>query len=818
MDDGKDPTWSVYRPPTSYNGRPFAVSSATEFFTSYSMLNSKSAADSALLPFGALVSPAVCLEPAPPSCLREPSSCTECEAFRNCYCPVRPATEVGLLPSSTQANTQQGQQDDGEVLPLHGAHPSAASLIGSNALAWRCVFCHTWNMFEMHLDPRNYVSCPEMSKRVVNYVNHRPLDPRMEAAVPCYIFVIDATSTRVELAHLCKVFKSILSKLPSDVLVGLVAFSKLVSVYDLHESGAASAKCISGTVHPSSEDLAYLANDMRSLVSVSTAKITVPQCLEALHSSAVVHDELEDMWLKPRAVGVAMEVALSMIRARHVKLTSETFPYPTVCGGHISVCITGPPTVGPGQTTTAPSSPENESAKKLFAYLATIAADLATRVHVFGSGPDVFSVPVLRTLCANNGGSIFLHKAFDQKFAQNVFLTLFRACSSFRNHRGILTVRTSSAVSVSRVIGGVTEMDRSERKETNESTASTMTFSMPVVYPDETFSFYFHLEEDIPGDFIFFQFSLSYFDHGNNEVTRVITRRMQTTGSPVNFLKSVDPSVVGVLMVKRSVLLASRHESQRVLEDLDEQIRDIGIKYGDKMQMFDAKAESDGNASSDSSWAFWRSSTQNASSSHKDVYQLPPVLATLPRILYTSRYGPLLGEVLQNEDDIDCIRALFLQFNVTDCIRMMYPTLVSFSSRGEFEELPLESLAMQSNRILMLDNHTHVFVWSGRAVSGPEYDVYRQACIQRATDASRHRMPAPDILSFNEDSSEERFIKSRLIPLHRDTPQLQSISFPQLAQLQPEMVHQLMSKFDSDGDRPSFHQYYTALFNSSSSS
>lgn len=45
-----------------------------------------------------------------------------------------------------------------------------------------------------------------------------------------------------------------------------------------------------------------------------------------------------------------------------------------------------------------------------------------------------------------------------------------------------------------------------------------------------------------------------------------------------------------------------------------------------------------------------------------------------------------------------------------------------------FWQLPLESLALQSSRILMLDLHTQVYVWSGRHVAGPDYQVYRDVC------------------------------------------------------------------------------------------
>lgn len=76
---------------------------------------------------------------------------------------------------------------------------------------------------------------------------------------------------------------------------------------------------------------------------------------------------------------------------------------------------------------------------------------------------------------------------------------------------------------------------------------------------------------------------------------------------------------------------------------------------------------------------------------------------------------------------------------------MLMPSLLSFNSNGDFEELPLQTLALQSNRILFLDHHTHVLIWSGRDVSGPEFNAYREACRQRAIESSAKRLPSPQV-------------------------------------------------------------------------
>ncbi len=55
--------------------------------------------------------------------------------------------------------------------------------------------------------------------------------------------------------------------------------------------------------------------------------------------------------------------------------------------------------------------------------------------------------------------------------------------------------------------------------------------------------------------------------------------------------------------------------------------------------------------------------------------------------LFHLRRGPLLGPILQHADDMDTIRHTFLHSNRVDAMRLLYPTLLSFNSNGEFEQV-----------------------------------------------------------------------------------------------------------------------------------
>jgi len=111
-----------------------------------------------------------------------------------------------------------------------------------------------------------------------------------------------------------------------------------------------------------------------------------------------------------------------------------------------------------------------------------------------------------------------------------------------------------------------------------------------------------------------------------------------------------------------------------------------------------------------------------------------------------------------------------------------------------------------------LDHHTHVMVWSGTEVSGPQFDLFRDACIQKTAYSTQLRLPAPQILNFKEGSSSARWLQARLIPSHKDSLKQQQQSFPQIGFLSDEQRIKLMDKFPPT-DQPSFHQFYHQLFN-----
>jgi len=169
----------------------------------------------------------------------------------------------------------------------------------------------------------------------------------------------------------------------------------------------------------------------------------------------------------------------------------------------------------------------------------------------------------------------------------------------------------------------------------------------------------------------------------------------------------------------------------------------------------------------------------------------------------------LLGPILQHKDDIDQVRCLFLNSNFDDSLRMVDPKMYEIQT-GEWIEVPLTTLALQSKNILYVDHHTHILIWSGQDAVGPQFDHIRDLALREAHNVSASRFPQPQIMLFNEGSSMSRFLLCRLGPDHKDDLNDQIAIYPQLARLQQGERQALMSKFHYTDD-PSFSQYFRQL-------
>jgi hypothetical protein len=133
---------------------------------------------------------------------------------------------------------------------------------------------------------------------------------------------------------------------------------------------------------------------------------------------------------------------------------------------------------------------------------------------------------------------------------------------------------------------------------------------------------------------------------------------------------------------------------------------------------------------------------------------VPPICACAPlcrRCCHCSR-AHTHARARQHSDDISFVRGVLLAAGVADAARLVQPRLLAVAVGGSgggagapperftFEEVPLSTLSLWPTRLLVLDHHTHVFVWVGSAVPGARRARARLRSVGVLEWAARHML------------------------------------------------------------------------------
>eukprot|EP00027_Filamoeba_sp_ATCC50430_P003743 CAMPEP_0168553362 /NCGR_PEP_ID=MMETSP0413-20121227/7213_1 /TAXON_ID=136452 /ORGANISM="Filamoeba nolandi, Strain NC-AS-23-1" /LENGTH=589 /DNA_ID=CAMNT_0008584045 /DNA_START=297 /DNA_END=2066 /DNA_ORIENTATION=+ len=578
---------------------------------------------------------------------------------------------------------------------------------------------------------------------------------------PIYVLLIDTNFPSKDIKAMKDAIRVSLEALNPSVRIGLVSFSNIVCVYDVSSTGVAKAQAFSGLYSPKDSTWDKLA---AYTAPVQNCLENVMRIMDALIDSV----ENKKTITSHRCLGSAVEFAMALMGIEESNRRS------VFCSGRIIGFLSGVPNFGPGGVAESEDEQQEsfqvEQATKYFKGLGLRCHQSDVEIDIICGGLKQFNIQLIQNLVLANGGTVILQKDFEgEDFVANLKETVGRVCG----RKGSIEMKFSDQVNVTHIIGSALAA------QTESSRNSSFSCLMGSVQPRSNIAVYFNINDDIIGDFVYFQFRTKFINSQNQYVQRIITRRLETTGNRKTFLSSLDADVVAVLLAKKIVLQSrSSNDTQDVLENLDKTLYRILVNCGSK---------------------------------ERQGFKMPAELVPLPRKLFLLRRGPLLGPLLQHPDDIDYMRCLFLNSPFEDCKRLIEPPFyMAENTEYKYYQIPLEDLALQSNKVLLLDHHTDIFIWSGNLTLTEEYEEQRKNLLLLAQELRKHRFPQPQILQFKENSSMARWLQCRLIPSHKDTPEEQLVAFPQLEELPQPVRTKLASKFHRTDDL-SYNQYVRGL-------
>ena len=303
-------------------------------------------------------------------------------------------------------------------------------------------------------------------------------------------------------------------------------------------------------------------------------------------------------------------------------------------------------------------------------------------------------------------------------------------------------IKYSPQVDVTRIIGPLVPPASKDEQALSE-TLPNLAIS-PGIDARHAFAGVFQLREDLAQDFVYFQAATAHTSAAGERVVRVSTQRLAVTNNTALLIQSVDVDVAAVIMGKEAVMCVREGgvTAGEARDELSQRLQTIATTLGGQVKV----------------------------TMQGRMATMPSQLAHLPHLIFHLQAGPLLGPILNDDDNSEAVRLLYLNSGVEDCRRLMCPALMATSLDGAFTftQVPLQDVSLLPDRILLLDHHTHIFIWSGSQVAGKEYDETRKKLTEIVKTWTVRRFPAPEIMCFKEGDSMARHLVCRLDPASKD--------------------------------------------------
>lgn len=263
------------------------------------------------------------------------------------------------------------------------------------------------------------------------------------------VLLIDDSLDEEHLHQLQESLHTFLDSLYPGTRIGIVTYGRTVAVYDLSESEVAAADVLPGD--------STISQELKQTLIYGTGVYLAPvhACLAIAHSIVGSLRPYRGGFVeskRERCLGTAVEVVLALIQGPATDLPVGTSKR---SGGRsrVLLCVGGPTTLGPGALPFSSTHPNyaylEKKAIKHMEHLGQEARRLDIAVDIFCAGTCPVRIPTLQPLVNASGGLLVLHDDFGEMFATN----LQRAVRRSTGFRGVLEIRCSDDVAITRVIG-----------------------------------------------------------------------------------------------------------------------------------------------------------------------------------------------------------------------------------------------------------------------------------------------------------------------------------------------------------------------------
>jgi len=657
---------------------------------------------------------------------------------------------------------------------------------------WVCPLCQTVNKF-----PMSYMGISEQQQpaelypqcSTVEYCLTKPFAPP-----PVFLYVIDTCLPEDELTLMKDSIQMSLNLIPENAIVGLITFGTTVQVYELGYSECSKAFVFRGDKGPTFEQVQdqlglkpNFAQRASTTASIdpqmqqhqqqqqqhqsTTGAIVQSRFLLPLNDceltlSSIIEELQCDPWpvkgnrRSKRCTGVAMSIATSLLECSFSGV-----------GAHILTFIGGPCTLGEGTVVgldhkeqirlhndlRAGKAPHFKAATQFFNTMTQRLIQNGHAVDIFAANLDQVGVLEMKSCCENTGGCLVLTDTFENPIYRESLKRFFKTgaddCLQMA-FNATLEVQCSPEIKICGAIGPVTSMNTKSThvSEVELGYGQTNAWKINTLTPNTTIALYYDVvnQQANPGssNFRYFQYVTAYQHSSGQYRLRVTTQALPwvQAGQWLDISQGFDQQAAIVLIARLSVFKAETEYLFDVLRWLDRSL----IKWVGQFGQY--------------------------SQNNPDSLRLPDHMSILPQFMYHLRRSQFLRVFNSSPDETAFFRLTLNRENTNNSIIMIQPTLHCYSFNAPPQAVPLDSLSVRPDVILLLDTFFCVLIHYGETIAQwrdagyadqPKFENFKKLLELPKADANeliKDRFPYPRYLETDEGGSQARFLTAKINP------------------------------------------------------
>lgn len=670
---------------------------------------------------------------------------------------------------------------------------------------WICPLCQTVNKF-----PMSYMGISEQQQpaelypqcSTVEYCLTKPLAPP-----PVFLYVIDTCLPEDEMALMKDSIQMSLNLIPENAIVGLITFGTTAQVYELGYTECSKAFIFRGDKAPTFDQVqdqlslrpafagatpssapqsqqqqqqqagpqaqsqqaqqsqAASMNSTTSALVQSRFLLPLNQCEVTL--SSIIEELQVDPWpvksnkRSKRCTGVALSIAVSLLECSF-----------SGYGARILTFLGGACTLGDGAIVSldlkeqirlhnelrSGKAPFFKAANQFYNGLTQRLVQNGHAVDIFAAHLDQVGILEMKSCCENTGGSLVLTDTFDnpiyKESVKRYFKTSEKDESLLMGFNATLEVQCSPELKICGAIGPVTSMNTKSHhvSEVEIGYGQTNAWKLNTLTPNTTIAIYFDVvnQPTNPGtsQFRCFQYVTAYQHSSGQYRLRVTTQQLPwvQAGQWLEIGQGFDQQAAAVLVARLATFKAETEYLFDVLRWLDRSL----IKWVGQFGQYPVN--------------------------QPDQLTLPPNMSAFPQYMYHLRRSQFLRVFNSSPDETAFFRLTLNRENTTHSAIMIQPTLQCYSFTEPPHEVPLDSLYVRPDVILLLDTFFSVLIHYGETIAQwrdagyaqqPQYENFKKLLELPKVDAEhlmKERFPYPRFIECDQNGSQARFLIAKINP------------------------------------------------------